>query len=118
MYAEEQIIAVRKEGEACAKVAALCRRHGMSDASYHHCKPKHAATTVSSLRHLKASEAESRRLKQIVAEYALDNLALKQPLSKTSDAQDEETGGHACGDQSWAEYQKSLPVGGCDAGKL
>jgi len=79
---EEQIIAVLKEGEAGAKVSDLCRKYGMSDATYYNWKAKYAGMTVSDLRRLKALEAENRRLKQIVAEQALDNRALKELLSK------------------------------------
>jgi len=81
-YAEEQIIAVLREGEAGAKIADLCRRYGMSEASYYHWKAKYAGMTVSDLRRLKALEGENRRLKQIVAEQALDNLTLKELLAK------------------------------------
>jgi putative transposase len=81
-YTEEQIIAVLKEGKAGAKIADLCRRYGMSEASYYNWKAKYAGMTVSDLRRLKALEAENRRLKQIVAEQALDNLTLKELLSK------------------------------------
>ena len=81
-YTEEQIIAVLKEGEAGAKIADLCRKHGMSDATYDNWKAKYAGMTVSDLRRLKALESENRRLKQIVAEQALDNLTLKELLSK------------------------------------
>jgi putative transposase len=81
-YSEEQIIAVLKEGEAGAKVADLCRKYGMSDASYYNWKARYGGLTVSDLRRLKALEAENRRLKQIVAEQALDNLTLKELLSK------------------------------------
>ena len=81
-YTEEQIIAVLKEGEAGAKVADLCRKYGMSDASYYNWKSKYAGLTVSELKRLKALEEENRRLKQIVAEQALDNQALKELLSK------------------------------------
>jgi hypothetical protein len=90
----------------------------MSDASYYNWKAKYAGMTVSDLRRLKALEAENRRLKQIVAEQALDNLTLKELLFQTSNAQDEETGGHLRGDQSWAEYQEGLSAGGIAAGKL
>jgi len=81
-YTEEQIIAVLKEGAAGAKVADLCRKYGMSDASYYNWKSKYAGLTVSELKRLKALEEENRRLKQIVAEQALDNRALKELLSK------------------------------------
>jgi putative transposase len=81
-YTEEQIIAVLKEGEAGAKIADLCRKYGMSEASYYNWKAKYAGMTVSDLRRLKALEGENRRLKQIVAEQALDNLTLKELLAK------------------------------------
>ncbi len=81
-YTEEQIIAVLKEGEAGAKIADLCRKHGVSDATYYNWKAKYADMTVSDLKRLKALEAENRRLKQIVADQALDNQALKELLSK------------------------------------
>jgi len=73
---------VLQEGEAGAKAADLCRKHGISDATYYNWKAKYTGLTVSELRRLKALEAENRRLKQIVADQALDNLALKELLSK------------------------------------
>jgi putative transposase len=81
-YTEEQIIAVLKEGEAGTKVVNLCRKYGMSDATYYNWKSKYSGMTVSELKRLKALEEENRRLKQIVAEQALDNRALKELLSK------------------------------------
>ena len=81
-YTEEQIIAVLKEGEAGAKVADLCRKHGMSEATYYNWKSKYSGMTVSDLKRLKALEEENRRLKQIVGEQALDIRALKDLLSK------------------------------------
>jgi putative transposase len=81
-YTEEQIIAVLKEGEAGAKVSDLCRKHGMSDATYYNWKSKYAGLSVSELKRLKALEEENRRLKQIVADQLLDIRALKELLSK------------------------------------
>jgi putative transposase len=81
-YTEEQIIAVLREGEAGAKAADLCRKYGMSDATYYNWKSKYAGLTVSELKRLKALEEENRRLKQIVGEQALDIRALKELLSK------------------------------------
>jgi putative transposase len=81
-YTDEQIIAVLKEAEAGAKIGELCRKYGMSEATYYNWKSKYAGLTVSELKRLKALEEENRRLKQIVAEQALDNRALKELLSK------------------------------------
>lgn len=63
-------------------MADLCRKYGMSGATYYKWKAKYAGLTVSELKILKALEEENRRLKQIVAEQALDNRALKELLSK------------------------------------
>jgi putative transposase len=81
-YTEEQIIAVLKEGEAGASVTDLCRKYGMSDATFYNWKAKYSGMTVSDLKKLKALEEENRRLKQIVADQALDIRALKDLLSK------------------------------------
>ena len=81
-YTEEQIIAVLREGEAGAKVTDLCRKYGMSDATYYNWKARYAGLSVSELKRLKALEEENRRLKQIVGEQALDIRALKDLLSK------------------------------------
>ena len=81
-YTEEQIIAVLKEAEAGTKLPDLCRKYGMSDGTYYNWKAKYAGMTASDLKRLKSLEEENRRLKQIVAEQALDNRALKELLSK------------------------------------
>ena len=81
-HTEEQVIAVLREGEAGTKVGDLCRKYGMSDATYYNWKAKYAGLTVSELKRLKALEEENRRLKQIVGEQALDIRALKELLSK------------------------------------
>jgi len=81
-YTEEQIIVVLREAEAGAKVGEICRKYGISDATYYNWKAKFAGMTVSDLKRLKTLEAENRRLKQIVADQVLDNLALKELLSK------------------------------------
>lgn len=81
-YTEEQIIAVLSEAEAGAKTADLCRKHGVSDATFYKWKAKYAGLTVSELKRLRFLEDENRRLKQIVAQQALDNWALKDLLAK------------------------------------
>ena len=83
-YTEEQIIAVLKEVEAGAKVAEVCRQHGISDGTFYAWKTKYAGLTLSELRRLKTLEDENRRLKQLVAEQALDNQALKFLVEKNS----------------------------------
>ena len=81
-YTEEQIIGVLKESEAGAKTGELCRKHGMSEASFYKWKAKYAGLTVNELKRLRSLEEENRRLKQIVAQQALDNWALKELLSR------------------------------------
>ena len=81
-YTEEQIIAVLNEAEAGARTGDLCRKHGMSDATFYNWKAKYAGLTVSELKRLRSLEDENPRLKQIVAQQALDNWALKELLSK------------------------------------
>ena len=79
---EEQIIGVLKESEAGAKTSELCRKHGMSEASFYKWRAKYAGLTLNELKRLRSLEEENRRLKQIVAQQALDNWALKELLSK------------------------------------
>jgi putative transposase len=81
-FTEEQIINILKEAEAGAKIADLCRRHGVSNATFYRWKAKYAGLTLNELKRLKTLEDENRRLKQIVADQALDNRVLKELLSK------------------------------------
>ena len=81
-YTEEQIIAVLNEAEAGAKTGELCRKHGVSEATFYKWKAKYAGLTVSELKRLRSLEDENRRLKQIMAQQALDNWALKELLAK------------------------------------
>lgn len=81
-YTDEQVINILREGEAGARIAELCRKYGVSDATYHRWKARYAGLTLSELKRLKTLEEENRRLKQIVADQALDNWALKELLSK------------------------------------
>jgi len=81
-YTEEQIIAVLKEVESGLKTAEICRKHGISDATFYKWKAKYAGLEVSDLRKMKALEEENSKLKRIVADLSLDNRALKDVLSK------------------------------------
>ena len=81
-YTEEQIIAVLKEADAGVKTAELCRKHNISDATIYKWKAKYAGLEVSDLRRMKGLEDENRRLKQMVANQALDIEALRVLSSK------------------------------------
>jgi len=81
-FSEEQIIAVLKEAEAGAKVADLCRKHGISDATFYNWKAKYAGMTVAELRRLRELETENAKLKRIVADQVLDISALKDLLGR------------------------------------
>ena len=81
-YTEEQVIGVLKEADAGMKVGEICRKHGISDATYYKWKAKYGGLEVSEARRLRQLEDENRRLKQIVADLTLDNQALKTVLAK------------------------------------
>lgn len=81
-FTEEQIIGILKEQEAGVSVAELCRKHGMSDASFYKWKAKYGGLEVSEAKRLKALEGENTRLKRLLADAMLDNAALKDLLGK------------------------------------
>jgi putative transposase len=81
-FTEEQIIAVLKESEAGAKTAEVCRRHGISEATFYKWKSKYAGMTVSEARRLKDLELENGRLKRLLADAELDKAALKDLLGR------------------------------------
>jgi len=81
-YSEEQIIGVLKEAEAGIPITELCRKYGISDATYYNWKGKYGGMTTSEMRRLRQLEEENRRLKQLVADLTLDNQALKAVISK------------------------------------
>lgn len=81
-HTEEQIIGILKESEAGAQTEELCRRHGISTGTYYKWKSKFGGMEVSEAKRLRALEDENRRLKQLVADQALDNLVLKDLLKK------------------------------------
>lgn len=81
-FSEEQIIAILREQEAGMKVVDLCRKHGISDATFYAWKAKYGGLEVSEARRLKSLEDENRRLKKLLAEAVLDNAALKDLLGK------------------------------------
>ena len=81
-FSEEQIIGILREAEAGAQTPEVCRRHGISDATFYKWKAKYGGLEVSEARRLKSLEDENRRLKKLLAEAMLDNAALKDLVGK------------------------------------
>lgn len=81
-FTEEQIVGILQELEAGAKMAELCRRHGVVDATIHRWRRKYGGLQVSDARRLKALEDENRQLKRIVADQALNLQVVKDLLGK------------------------------------
>jgi putative transposase len=81
-FTEEQIIGILKEHEAGISVADLCRKHGVSDASIYKWKAKFGGMDVSEAKRFRALEDENGKLKRMLADAMLDNVALKDLLGK------------------------------------
>jgi putative transposase len=81
-FSDEQIIKVLKEAEAGAKPADLCRRHGISEATYYNWKAKYSGMTVSEARRLRELEQENSKLKRLLADAELEKAALKDLLGR------------------------------------
>jgi len=81
-FSEEQIIGILKEAEAGAVVTELCRKHGLSSATYYAWKAKYGGLEVSDARRLRVLEDENAKLKRLLAEAIMDNAGLKDLLSK------------------------------------
>lgn len=81
-FTEEQIIGVLKEHEVGARTADLCRKHGISEATFYNWKNKYGGMDVSEARRLKQLQDENGKLKKLLADSMLDNAALKDLLSK------------------------------------
>jgi len=81
-FSEEQIIGILKEHEAGVAVSDLCRKHGVSDASIYKWKAKFGGMDISEAKRLRALEDENAKLKRMLADAMLDNVALKDLLGK------------------------------------
>jgi len=81
-FTESQIVAVLKEVETGVPVQEVCRKHGISDATYYNWKSKYGGMEVSDLRRMKEMEQELHQLKRLYADMALENRALKDLLEK------------------------------------
>lgn len=85
-FSEEQIIAILKEQEAGMATADVCRRHGISSATFYKWKSKYGGLEVSEARRLRALEDENAKLKKLLAEAMLDNAMLKEITAKNGSA--------------------------------
>jgi putative transposase len=81
-FSEEQIINVLKEHQAGVPAGDLCRKHGISDATFYTWRSKYGGMEVSDARKLKATEEENRKLKKLLAEAMLDVATLREALGK------------------------------------
>ncbi len=81
-FTETQIVSILKEGETGAKVKEICRRHGISDATYYNWKAKYGGMQASDLKRLKETESELSKLKRMYANLAMENDALKDLIEK------------------------------------
>ena len=83
-FTKEQILGILKQAASGTKTADVCRQHGISEATFYKWKAKHGGAEVSEARRLRQLEEENGKLKRIVAELTLDNLALRDSLAANS----------------------------------
>lgn len=81
-FTETQIVAILKETDVGMKVADLCRKHSISDATYYKWKSKFGGMEASDLKRVRELEAESAKLKRMYADVALENTAMKDLIEK------------------------------------
>ncbi|MCR6720279.1 MAG: transposase [Chitinophagaceae bacterium] len=77
-FTEAQIIGILNEQGSGLKVSEICRKHGISEATFHNWKSKYGGLSVDELKRLKELEAENLRLRRLVADLSLDNQILKE----------------------------------------
>ncbi len=81
-FTEEQIIGILKEHQAGLSAADVCRKHGISDATFYTWRSKFGGLEVSDAKRLKTLDDENRKLKKLLAESIMDNATLKEMLEK------------------------------------
>lgn len=81
-FSESQIVAILKEADAGMKIGDLCRKHGISTATYYKWKSKYGGMEASDLKRMRELEAENARLKRMFADMALENTAMKDLIAK------------------------------------
>ena len=114
-FSEEQIIAVLKEQEAGMPTVEVCRRHGISSATFYKWKSKFGGLEVSDARRLRSLEEENSRLKKLLAEAMLDNVVLKDLASKKNGNARREAGSRRpCPGASRGERASGVCTGWCE----
>jgi len=81
-FTKSQIVAILAEGESGLAVGDVCRKHGISNATYYQWKSKYAGVSANELKRIKDLEAENGKLKRMYAELALENTAIRDVLSR------------------------------------
>jgi putative transposase len=81
-FTETQIVAILNEADAGIQVKDICRKHGISDATYYNWKSKYGGMSASDLKRMKEMEGELSQLKRMYADMALENRALKDLIEK------------------------------------
>ena len=81
-FTVSQIVAILAEGESGLAVGDVCRKHGISNATYYQWKSKYAGVSANELKRIKDLEAENGKLKRMYAELALENTAIRDVLSR------------------------------------
>ncbi len=81
-FSETEIVSILKQGDAGMAVKELCRKAGISSATYYQWKSKYGGLDASDLKRVKELEAENAKLKRMYAELALDNAAMKDLIAK------------------------------------
>ena len=81
-FGEAQILAILKEQELGARVAEICRKHGISEGTFYNWRSKYSGMTLNELKRLKELGYENSRLKRMFADLSLENAALKDIVSK------------------------------------
>ena len=85
-FSEEQIIGILKEHQAGLGAKELCRKHGVSDATFYKWRSKFGGMEVPDVKKLKSLEAENAKLKKLLAEQMMDVSTLKEMLEKNFEA--------------------------------
>ncbi len=92
-YTEEQIAFALKQAETGTRVEEVCRKMGISEATFYNWKKKFGGMGVTELRRLRQLEEENQRLKRLVADLSLDKEMLQEVIEKSSEAGSEASGG-------------------------